>query len=116
MKILNDSQREQAMKRIEALVEAVEAYDNAKQQDDAERYHSFFTYKPIDLAKELNRSQPETHHTFVAGSLGPMWHPLDDSGPRGYVFFKHCGHISANEKPNNLTPTQAGMSKGRCPI
>jgi methionine synthase I (cobalamin-dependent) len=114
MKILNDSQRAQAIERIEKLVNAVEAYDNAKHEDDAERYHSFFTYKSIDLAKELNRKQPETHHTYVAGSLGPMWHPLDDSGPRGYVFFRTCGKIEEN--PNNLTPEEAGMSKGRCPI
>lgn len=110
--IRNETQRAQAIERIENLVNQVEDYDRRKHEIDAEKYHSFFEYKHIDLVKELNRRNADKLKMHIKGSFGPMWHPLDDSGPRGYVFFRS---IEKNN-PDNLTPEEAGMSKGRCPI
>ncbi len=92
--IKNENQRAQAMERIENLVNQVEDYDRRKQEIDAEKYHSFFEYKYIDRfedinrIEELNRRNAAKLRMHLKGSLGKLFHPLDDSGPRGYVFFK----------------------------
>ena len=86
--IKNENQRARAIQHIENLVNQVEDYDRRKQEIDAEKYHSFFEYKHIDRIEELNRRNAANLRMHIKGSLGSLFHPLDDSGPRGYVFFK----------------------------
>ena len=88
--IRNEHERKVTMDHIERLVKLVEDYDRRvesqkalqKHDVDAENYHEGFTN--ITLHEFVDASR---HHfeTYLKGSLG---HPLDDSGPRGVVFFR----------------------------
>jgi hypothetical protein len=81
MKIHNDSQREQLIKRIEELVAAVENYDDEKNAIPKESLNNF------------------------------SYSVKDQAYPRGVIFFRHIV-----KSPDTLTPTETGMSPGRCPI
>jgi hypothetical protein len=90
MKIHNEAQREQLIKRIEELVAAVENYDDEK--------------------NVIPNKEPVEH--YVKGSLGTYYYSNKEQAyPRGVVFFRH---ITKNS--DTLTPTETGMSPGRCPI
>jgi len=90
MKLYNDTQREQAIKRIEELVAAVETYDDEKH--------------------EIPNKEPVEH--YVKGSLGTYYYThREQAYPRGVIFFRHI-----TKSPDTLTPTETGMSSGRCPI
>ena len=89
--IRNEHERKITMDHIERLVKLVEDYDKhrakakydvQKHDVDAENYHEGF--RNITLNDFVEASH---HHfeTYLKGSLG---HPLDDSGPRGVIFFR----------------------------
>lgn len=122
MKIINDSQRQQAMERISNLVRAVEAYDKAK------RFHEGLD----DLQQEVKGSldYPQIDYNLQATKVMPGY-PHNPNLPRGEDFFSHAktmpNHIrndldglAAREAnvmdPDKATPSETGMSSGRCPI
>ncbi len=85
-KIHNDEQRQVYMARLKRMVEAIEAYDKAKE------------ILQVD--------------TEVKGSLDTRpGYPPNPNLPRGQDFFNHI-----DNNPDNLTPSESGMSKGRCPV
>ena len=112
MKIYTDEQRQEYMTRLKRLVDAIETYDKAKAHFEG-----------------LNELQTE-----VKGSLKPVpGYPPNPNLPRGQDFFSHietmpeihmkdglhglaAREAQREEDPNNLTPSESGMSNGRCPI
>lgn len=89
--IKNSEQREKAMKSIEVLVNAVEEYDRGQQ--NASVLNGFGDINNT-MAQQINEArlnyELDLQRRFdheVKGSLEPQ-HPLDDSGPRGVIFFR----------------------------
>ena len=90
MIIENEEQKQQVLNTLEMLVNALESYDR-RQQFNA-RLNGFEDLNnTIKEHMQSARRQYEEHlqsrfEHSVKGSLEP--HSLDDSGPRGYIFFK----------------------------
>ena len=90
MKIWSDEQRQEYMARLKRLVDAIETYDKAKAHFEG-----------------LEQLQTE-----VKGSMAPRpGYPTNPNLPRGQDFMSYTDSI-----PDNMTPSESGMSKGRCPI
>lgn len=80
MKIINESQRQQAIERIKKLVEAVEAYDKAvadKHEINSETNINFYSWKPIKKAKSINQNLNKPTIEYISEG----W------TPRGAIFF-----------------------------
>ena len=91
MIIENEEQKKQVLETLEMLVNALESYDRRHQFNACLKGFSDINNtnkEHIEAARlqyEANLQKRFDH--YVKGSLDPV-HPLDDSGPRGYVFFR----------------------------
>lgn len=90
MKIENDKDRDSVVGMIAYLTNAVEQYDRATQNASVCGSFTSQYITPSEVIEAARRQYEENlqmrfEHS-VKGSLEP--HSLDDSGPRGYIFFK----------------------------
>ena len=118
MKITNDLQRQEYIERIRNLVVAVEAYDKAK------AFH-----QGLENIQTEAKGSMDYVNEYQATKVMPGY-PHNPNMPRGEDFFSHTktmpevhmkdglDGLAAREalRADDLTPSETGMSPGRCPI